>query len=265
MGGRPEHLAHLKPGRGGSELVVFGRRAVLEALACSAVEILEVCLAREQAPAYRKQLAAACRERGVALTPSSSGAVSEMSREPRHDQGVAARIRLLALMESEGFIGSLKGAKARRPVRVLALDGVTNSQNIGMIVRSALASGMDALLWPLVGSPWVNGLVVKASAATVLRCPIVRCESLVQGLADLTAVGFRCVGLCARAECSVFDHHPPHRAVYVIGSETEGIGPDVMGMLDQQVCIPMQSGVESLNVAVASSLLCFQLGREPAA
>jgi len=54
---------------------------------------------------------------------------------------------------------------------------------------------MDALLWPTVGSPWINGLVVKASAGTVLRCPILRCEESIHGLLALQGAGFDLVGL----------------------------------------------------------------------
>jgi len=142
---------------------------------------------------------------------------------------------------------------------VLALDGVTNSQNIGMIVRSAVATGMDALLWPTVGSPWINGLVVKASAGTVLRCPIVRCATLVEGVVALQASGFTSIGLSADAEETLDALVSPHRAVYVVGSETRGLSEDVQALLDRRVRIPMRGGVESLNVAVAASLICFHV------
>jgi len=243
--------------RGETEIVVFGRRAVLEALAAPEVEVLEVRVARGAGAEFRSELAAACRSAGAPLDVRGFEAVAELSRAARHDQGVAARIRLLAVSEVEAFVDGLKGRAARRPVRVLALDGVTNSQNVGMIVRSLVASDMDALLWPLVGSPWVNGLVVKASAATVYRCPILRCETLVQGLSALQAAGFQCLGLSRDAEQSLFDWQPPHRVVWVLGGETSGIADEVAGLLDARLRIPMARGVDSLNVAVAAALVCY--------
>jgi 23S rRNA (guanosine2251-2'-O)-methyltransferase len=258
-GGRGAAARHggAGPGRGSSEIVVFGRRAVLEALEADTARVHDVRVSRGVPADWRRRLAAACREAGVELESVRPEQVSALSREPRHDQGVAARVQLQALQEVESFVDGCKGPRARHPIRVLALDGITNSQNIGMIVRSAVAAGLDAVLWPTFGSPWVNGLVVKASASTVFRCPIVRCESLARGLGVLQAAGFVCAGLAGDAAASLWDWPVPHRAVFVVGAETSGISEDVRGLLDARVSIPMQSGVESLNVAVAASLVCF--------
>lgn len=234
---------------------------MLEALGAEGASVEEVRVARHSPADFRKRLKAACREAGVELATVEEAEVGALSREPRHDQGVVARVRLERLMEVESFVAGLTGRAARHPVRVLAFDGITNSQNVGMIVRSCVAAGLDAVLWPLIGTPWVNGLVVKASASTLYDCPIIRCESLIQGLAELRAAGFVCVGLDGAARDDLFGYAPPHRALFVVGSETEGIGQEVGELLDARVHIPMTGGVESLNVAVAASLLCFQVGR----
>jgi 23S rRNA (guanosine2251-2'-O)-methyltransferase len=265
MVGKPRPGQRSGPiGRGSAEIVVFGRRAVLEALARSPAGVAWVQVSRRQAGPFKKALAAACRAAGVRLETATPEAIHARSGEPRHDQGVVAGVELARLMEIEALIASTTGAGARAPAPLVALDGITNSQNVGMIVRSVVASGMRGLLWPLVGMPWVNGLVVKASAATVYDCPIVRCESLVQGLATLRAAGFRVVGLQGDGATDLFDLEPAHRAVYVIGGETEGIGAEVAALLDESVRIPMRGGVESLNAAVAASLLCFQVAHASA-
>src|SRR5690606_10472473 len=112
------------------------------------------------------------------------------------------------------------------PTRVLAMDTITNPQNLGMIIRSAVAAGISAVLWPRVGCPWVNGLVIKSSAATVYKVPIVVCHDLASAIGHLQGVGFRVAGLEADDGTDLFDHTPSHRAVYVIGSETTGISRD---------------------------------------
>lgn len=246
--------------RGQTELVVFGRRAVLEALAQreSDVEVSEVWLAKSVAAAFRGKLSQACRQRGVELQIKPGVEVSAFSGEPRHDQGVAARIRLGRLIETDHFVEAQKGAAARQPVRLIALDGVTNSQNIGMVVRTLVGCGLDGMLWPLIGAPWVNGLAIKASASAVYRCNILRCETLVLGLSTLKGAGFQVVGLSHPAESSLFDYQVPHRAVFVVGSETKGLSPEVSELLDQRLEIPLTGPIESLNVAVAASLACYK-------
>jgi len=255
-----ESRAQPAPERGATTVVVYGRRAVLEALAeinARAVEVEHVRVSRDAPGEFRKELASAARARGLSLEVTSVAGVHELSADARNDQGVAARVRLLNITELDSFIASSKGAGARKAARALALDGITNPQNVGMIVRSAAAAGMSALLWPTVGSPWISGLVVKASASTVFRAPIVRCGALQEALYELKGAGFSLVGLAGNADRSLFEHTPPHRACYVVGSETVGISPSVAETLDETLSIPMRNGVESLNAAVAAALLCF--------
>ncbi len=258
---RPEHLRDLPAGRGEGEVVVFGRRAVLEAIGAPGARVHAVLVDGGLHADFRKTLSRRCREAGVALEVSSRAAVSALSRAPRHDQGVAARVVLERLMEMEGFLAQRTGRAARAPIRLLAFDAITNAQNIGMIVRSAVAAGIDAVLWPLRGCPWVNGLVIKSSAATLYSCPIIRSPSLIQGLGELRAAGFSCVGLSASAEHDLFEWRPAHRTVLVVGGETEGICDEAAALLDDRLAIPMARGVESLNVAVAASIACFRLAQ----
>ncbi len=245
--------------RGETEIVIFGRHPVQEALRSGGAEVLEVKVAKGIAPADRHDL----RVR-IDSTKADIG-FEEISREwmnrytgaPRHDQGIAARVRLLRVTEVESIVDGAKGSAARKPTRLLALDGVTNSQNVGMVVRSVVGAGLDGLLWPVVGQPWVNGLVVRAAAGAVFECPIVRCETLTAGLASLQAAGFSSFGLDAGATRSLFEVDPVHRGVFILGSESTGLSEEVRGMVDERLAIPMAGPLESLNVAVAAGLVCF--------
>ncbi len=231
----------------------------MEALECGDVSVERVAFARDLPGEFRQELTGACARVGVEPRKMTAEEVAQLSGDRRNDQGVAALISLKRVIEIDAFIESNKGSGAARPTRLMALDGVTNPQNVGMIVRSALAAGLSGMLWPTVGSPWVNGLVIKSSAATVYRCPIVPCGVLTEGLIEFQRAGFRIIGLDARGErvTSLFDHHPPHRVIYVVGSEAEGISADVGDLLDERLAIPMASGVESLNAAVAAAVVAF--------
>jgi len=242
-----------------TEIVVFGRRVVQEALVLEQVEPLELRVAERTPGELRHALHAAARARGLEAQVVHAREVSALSGEPRHDQGIVLRLRLQQVMEVESFLASRTGKSARAATRVLAFDGLTNSQNIGMIVRSALASEIDALLWPVAGVPWINGLVVKASSGTVLRAPVVRCHTLAEGLAAFQGAGFECLGLDAGGDHSLFELEASHRLVVAVGNETHGLSADVRSQLDGTFSIPMGGGVESLNAAVAASLVCYRL------
>lgn len=239
--------------RGREEITVYGKRAVQEALASDSVEVRRVAVARELAKDFRDALRDACVSRGGEFHVETLRRIGQISGDPRNDQGVAALIELRRVMDAEEFLAS-----PPRTCRLVALDGVTNPQNVGMIVRSVVAAGMDGMIWPLAGAPWVSGLIIKASAASVYRCPIVKVQSLAEGLTMFRRAGFRVVGLEMQSGVSLFDWRPAQRTVIVVGNEAEGISPDVDALLDERVRIPMQGGVESLNAAVAASLVCFR-------
>lgn len=243
--------------RGETEIVVFGRHPVLEAIRSQGAEVLEVKIVRGRSTADRRALRHEVVSAGIAVEEISRDEMSRYTGAPRHDQGFAAKLRLLRVIEVDAFVEASKGRAARKPSGLIALDGVTNSQNVGMVVRCVVGAGLDGILWPLVDQPWINGLVVRAAAGSIFECPIVRCGSLTAGLAALQAAGFSCVGLDAGAEHSLFASDPPHRSVYVLGSEVVGLSEDVAGLLDDRVSIPMAGPLESLNVAVAAGLVCF--------
>ncbi len=249
--------------RGDTEIVIFGRRTVLEALATPAIEVEHVRVARGAPADYRRDLAAACRSREVECEVCELRRVHETSTEPRHDQGVAAFVRMTNISETEEFIGALTGAAAAQRACVLAVDGVTNPQNLGMIIRSAVGAGITGFLWPTEGVPWINGLVVKSSAGAIFRCPIIRCDSLEESIWAFQGSGFAVCGLMGEAKQSLFDFAPPHRAVYVMGSENIGLSDNIRQLIDYPVRIPMHNGVESLNVAVASALVAFHVANAP--
>jgi len=245
--------------RGESEIVIFGRHPVYEALRAGGADVLEVKVARGVSPADRHELRSRVASSGaeIGFEEISRDGMNRYTGAPRHDQGIAARVRLLRVTEVDGFVDRAKGRAARKPLRLLALDGVTNSQNVGMVVRSVVGAGLDGLLWPVVRQPWVNGLVVRAAAGAIFECPIVRCETLTVGLASLQAAGFSSFGLDAGASRSLFDVDPGHRAVFILGSESLGLSDEIRGMLDEPLAIPMAGPLESLNVAVAAGLVCF--------
>ena len=102
-------------------------------------------------------------------------------------------------------------------------DGVTNPQNVGMIIRSAVAAGIDGVLYPKRGIASMGPLVVKASAGNLFKAPIIRCDTILDALEQLQSKGYRVAALEAGAEQSLFNLDAAGSMVCVLGSETEGI------------------------------------------
>jgi 23S rRNA (guanosine2251-2'-O)-methyltransferase len=224
---------------------------VLAALADAAVVVEEVLVARTASLA---DVVARAADQRVPVRHVAADKVGRMSGRPRDDQGVVAVVR-------RPIAPALTSWSPGAAASALVLDGVTNPANVGMILRSAVAFGVGAVALPRVGAPELGPLVVKASAGVALSAPVYRCETAADGVRWLRAAGFRVLGLRADAAASLWQVPLEGRVAFVLGSETEGLSPAVAAELDEAVSIPMSGGVESLNVAVAAAVVCYELAR----
>jgi 23S rRNA (guanosine2251-2'-O)-methyltransferase len=100
-------------------------------------------------------------------------------------------------------------------------------------------------------------LVIKASAGTLFRLPIIKSKSLVKTLTKFQTSGALLYTLSSRAPHSYKAMHYPNKTIFVLGNESEGVSQEVEKLSNASIAIPMRRGVESLNVAVTASLLAF--------
>lgn len=147
----------------------------------------------------------------------------------------------------------------RDAARVVVIDGVCDTTNIGAIFRSAAALGMDAVLLTRGSCDPLNRRAIRVSMGTVFRIPWTWTE---HALADTKSLGFTTVALALRDDSvSIDDHalnqHP--RLALILGTEGDGLSNRVIAGADIVARIPMHHGVDSLNVAAASAVAFWQL------
>lgn len=174
-------------------------------------------------------------------------------------RGVLAAMRRPSLRSVEDLC---RGAS-----RIAVLEGIVDSTNIGAIFRSAAGLGMDAvLLTPSCCDPLCRR-AVRVSMGTVLQVPFGYIGTDLDdwygtGTDRLRALGFATAAM-ALSEQAV----PPddarllaeERLAIVLGAEGDGLARETIAKCDYTVCIPMQHGVDSLNVAAASAVAFWQL------
>jgi 23S rRNA (guanosine2251-2'-O)-methyltransferase len=126
-----------------------------------------------------------------------------------------------------------------------------------MIIRSCAAGAVDALLLPTKGNAQITPLVIQASAGTLFKLPIIKTPDLLATLRRFRESGAECYSLEADASLDYRDATKGKKSLFVLGNESEGIRPEVAAVCNAAIAIPMQRGVESLNVAVTAALLAF--------
>lgn len=235
-----------------SMLTIYGRKPVLEALQDKDLSVYRVHLADSNRPdGIVKDIIRIAEKRGVEICYHDRKALSRISKNSKQDQGVAADLKLSRYQSVSDFV-----AEEQR-YSLIALDSVSNPQNVGMIIRSVAASPATALLLPQKGCAALSPLVIKASAGALFKARIIYCDDIASGLKQLKQNGASICTLSLQAEHSLYDYKPASKNVYVLGNETDGVSKPVMSLCDAAIKIPMHNGVESLNVAVTAALLAF--------
>jgi len=236
-------------------LTIYGRKPVLEALEDHNLPCYRLHLAESnQTGGIIAQIMKLAEARGVEIKFHSRQALSRISRNGKQDQGVAADLACPNHLLLEDFL-------AKPPANnysLIALDGITNPQNLGMIIRSVTASPCHGLLLPAQGIAAISPLVIKASAGTLFKSRLIHCDNLAEALEALKQRGATCCALSSHGENTLTDFRPQTPVVYVLGNETEGVSKTVNNCCTTHLRIPMHNGVESLNVAVTAALLAFR-------
>lgn len=154
--------------------------------------------------------------------------------------------------------------------RIAVLENVMNPTNVGAIFRNAAALNIDAvILTPACSNPLYRR-AVRVSMGTVFQIPWTFFEQKLPGqppadIEILKEMGFATAAMALKGDSlSVTDPrlNAAEKLAIVLGNEGEGLAEDTIGACDYTVCIPMNHGVDSLNVATASAIAFWELGRQ---
>jgi len=244
-------------------LTVYGRKVVLEALQDNSLHLHKLHLAdSKQRDGIIRDIETLAHKRGIETQYHDRKALSRISKNGKQDQGVALDIECRQHGWLDEFLATVlmkesATASSAKPHHLLALDRITNPQNLGMIVRSVCASGLAGVILPKAGCAALDALVIKASAGTLFRTSILYCDNLDSSLQQCQQHGFQVVGLSLDSKIDLLQMPLNKPTVFVLGNETEGMSAAITKRCDVLAKIPMRNAVESLNVAVTAGIVCF--------
>ncbi len=234
-------------------ITVYGRNVVLEMLYDKTVLFHKVHLSSSnRQEGVILEILDMAKQRDIEVKVQSKEQLSRISKNSKQDQGVAADIMAPNYLNAKEITKRFPDG-----FRLLALDGIQNPQNLGMIIRSAAAGNIDGIILPKDRSAKLSPLVIKASAGTLFKIDIFYTPSLAPALKQLSDEGSKVYALSSHAKEDIYSVKTAEKSIFVLGNESEGVSDEVQSVCNASLSIPMQREVESLNVAVTAALIAF--------
>jgi len=227
--------------------LIYGRNAVLEA--ARAGRVRRVLLAEGLDPDPRldelRQLAPLEEVPAARVAGLAQGA----------HQGVVAEL------EPRTFL-SLRQLLQATPKLLLGLDGIEDPQNLGAILRTAEAAGVDGVLLPERRSAPLTGAAVKASSGASELLRLCHVSGLASAVAEVRRAGLWCVALDPRGDVQPWEVDLTQPSLLVVGGEGKGVHRLVRERCDARVRLPMAGRLASLNASAAAAALLYEVARQ---
>ena len=236
---------------------IVGRQPVLEALR-SGQEINKILVAKGPRQGSIREIFALARDQAIVVQEVERSVLDTLSESTNH-QGVLAQMAGVSYLELDELLAKPKDANWA-PFLIL-LDGVQDPHNLGSIIRSGEAMGIDGVIIPKRRAAPVTQTVMKSSAGAANYLPVCRVGNLAATIDLLKKAGYWIVGADMEGDtCFAQDLTGP--LALVIGGEGSGLSRLVKDKCDFLTSVPMRGEINSLNASVAAGILVFEVVRQ---
>jgi len=237
---------------------IYGRNPVEELLKNRADEIEKIYINRKLNKQTFSTIFSLASDNRVPVAEVPGSKLYELVGKV-NDQGIVAAISQIQYEEFEDW---LERVEPNQNTGILLLDEIEDPHNFGAILRTAAASGMDAVIVPKHRQAPVSAAAYKTSAGTAGRIPIVRAVNLNQAILKLKDNKFWIAGLDMDGDSLLWEQTFDVPMAFVIGNEGRGMRQKTGEHCDFLLSIPMYNGVESLNASVSAALVCYEWRRQ---
>lgn len=236
---------------------VFGIRPVQEVLQ-SGKEIDKLLIQKGIQNEAIAELAKQCQQVNIPVVQVPEEKLRRITR--KNHQGVICFLSSVVFASLDNIISETYGA-GKLPL-VIVLDRVTDVRNIGAIARSADCAGAQALVLPQRGGARLGGDAFKASAGALSYLPVCRERSLRGALHFLQSNGLQVVACTEKGNTPIYAVDLTAPTAILMGSEEDGISPELLSLVNVKASIPMVGNISSLNVSVAAGICLFEALRQ---
>jgi len=240
--------------------LVTGLQPVREAIRVHG-DRLERVLVEERGGPQIEAVARFAAGRGSKVVMIPRAELDRIARGARH-QGAIAYAPDLVLTSLHVLAHEIEAKESDVPPVFVALDEVEDPQNFGAVIRSCVALGATAILWPEHHAAPLSPATFRASAGAVEHARLCRVGALPHALEVLKKAGAMIVGLDANGADDIRDLKADGPVVLVVGAEGKGLRKPVKRACDHLARLPMTRAIDSLNASVAAGIALYELVRD---
>jgi len=199
------------------------------------------------------------KEGGTVVDEATYPRLNQIAGAANH-QGIVAQVSPYGYLNLDTLIQ--KAAQAKPYPALIVADGITDPHNLGAVIRTAEALGIQGLIIPQRRAVGITSTVAKVAAGALETFPVARVVNLARALKQLQDAGFWLYGASAEANQSLSQTVFDRPTVIVIGSEGSGLSLTIERCCDILVSIPLSGSTPSLNASVAAGILLYEVRRQ---
>lgn len=237
--------------------MIFGTRAVMEAIRAGR-EIEKVFVQAGLNNDLIKELIQVAKSNEVPFTFVPQAKLNRLST--KNHQGVICLLATVSYANLEGIVD--KAYQEGREPFLLIVDRVTDVRNFGALARTAECAGLDAIVMGDSGNAPITGDAMKTSAGALSHLPVCREKDLKKSIRFLKENGVQIIACTEKASDSIYDIDLNTPLALIVGSEEDGISPQLLKDADRLAKIPMTGKISSLNVSVAAGISIYEAVRQ---
>ncbi len=236
---------------------IFGTRAVMEAILAKR-EIEKVFIQAGLNNDLIKELITLAKSNKVPFTFVPQQKLNSLSS--KNHQGVICVLSAVKYASLENIIDKLY-SEGKEPF-LLILDRITDVRNFGAIARTAECAGIHAIVMGDKGNAPITGDSMKTSAGALSHLPVCRVSDMRKAMRFLKENGIQIVACTDKSEKLLYEIDLNAPLALVLGSEEDGISPELLRESDHLARIPMNGNIASLNVSVAAGVCVYEAIRQ---
>lgn len=237
--------------------LIIGRNPVTEAIQGDR-SINKLMIAKGAKEGSIKKIIQLADEKKLVVQYVERNKLDQLADGENH-QGVIAFVSPYAYHDLKDVLKSIEGKEHQF---IVLLDGVVDPHNLGSVIRTSNAVGVDAVVIPKRRAVAITPTVAKTSAGAIEYVPVCRVTNLGNTIDELKEAGFWITGADMNGEQAFYQADLKGKVALVIGGEGTGIGKRVSEKCDFLVKIPMVGSVTSLNASVAASIMMYEVMRQ---